>query len=115
MAVPNRPTTGAAIESTWGQTVHDGVVAQDLQHGNGNISITAAANASIAVNFPRAFASAPDVVVSFTGAPGGSQKLIARATGITTTGFTLFIYSGDQTAVTASAVTFAWFAIGPRA
>jgi hypothetical protein len=112
MTVPARPLSGATIGTDWGQTVHDTIVSQDMQSGRTTLSI-AGATASVAVNFARPFAGAPNVVVSLASAPGGSNKLIPRTTSQGPTGFTLLLYSADGSAVTAT-VDVSWIAVGAR-
>ena len=76
------------------------------------MSATAAATGNTSVTFPaNRFTQIPNIVVSTTGAPGGSQKAVARIAGSpTTSGFTGYWYSGDQTNITFTALTFSYIA-----
>jgi hypothetical protein len=113
MTVPARPIAGATIGTDWGQTVHDTIVAVDLQSGLVNVTLSNAANASVPVAFPHAFAGAPIVVCSLGSAPGGSNKLIPRSTSQGPSGCTIFVYTGDGTPATAT-VAVHWVAVGAR-
>lgn len=117
MAVPNRPSSGAPIDSTWGGLVHDTVVAQDIQHGKVSMTLSGAAEVGLTVTFPRPFGAAPDVVATI-GEIGGSanRPVVAKisAPNVTTTSFQLVI---QNTTGVATSLTFPvwWIAIGPRA
>lgn len=76
------------------------------------MSSTAAATGNTSVTFPaNRFTQVPNIVVSVTGAPGGSQKAVARIAGSpTTSGFTGYWYSGDQTNITFTSLTFSYIA-----
>jgi hypothetical protein len=111
MAVPNRPSAGAPIESAWGGLAHDTAVAQDIQSGTAVCPATGSGidNSSIAVVFPRPFAAPPIVVcTSQTG------NFITAASAVTATGFTLN-NANKTTAGSLGARTNFWVAIGPRA
>jgi hypothetical protein len=108
LAVPTRPAPGIPIASDWGGVVHDSIVAQDVQAG------TASATGNTPVTFPRPFGGIPTVVVSMSGAPGGSFRLIPRSNAATASGFVAYLYTGDNTTATAT-VPVSWIAYGPRA
>jgi hypothetical protein len=110
MAVPTPPTAGEPIAEAWGDLVHDAVVAQDIQVGVGTIA-GGASSGTLAVVFPRPFASAPKVFVSGTDANAGAQPM--SCTSITTAGFNA--YARHRADSPMSAMGFSWLAIGPRA
>jgi hypothetical protein len=76
------------------------------------MSSSAAATGNTSVTFPvNRFTQVPNIVVGLTGAPGGSQKAVARIAGSpTTAGFTGYWYSGDQTNITFTSATFSYIA-----
>lgn len=95
-----------------------GVAPVAAPYAAGTSTFTYPANAAnsgnIAVTFPAGrFAVAPAVAVSISSAPGGSQKLIPHATSISTTGFTLILYTGDQSNASASSfgINVDWVAV----
>ena len=112
MAVPNRPTSGAPIETAWGDVAHDTIVAQDLQAGTAVTPATGSGvdNSSIAVVFPRPFAAPPIVV-----ATSQSNGFVVGASAITTTGFTLNNANKSAGGGSLGARTNSWMAYGPRA
>lgn len=115
MAVPARPASGAPVASDWGSVVHDTAVAQDIQTGQVNITLTnQSSQSSPQITFVRPFAAIPMVTCSISGSPAASNKLVPRVQTISPTGMTLSAWQGDatQTSVT---VTLFWIAIGPRA
>jgi len=58
------------------------------------------------------FSVAPIIVVTLNGAPGGTQWLVPRATGITTSSFSLGLYNPSSTTQTwSSALVVGWTAI----
>jgi hypothetical protein len=114
LAVPARPAPGVPIASDWGAVVHDSIVAQDVQAGTVSVVVTASATGNLPVTFPRPFASAPTVVVGIANAPGGSFRLIARANAVTASGFTAYLYTGDNTTASVTLLV-SWIAYGPRA
>lgn len=79
--------------------------------GSGTLSISGTF-ANTSVNFPASrFTQTPIVTVSLTGAPGGSQKIVPRVVNPTTSGFSVYFYTGDYSSATATNVPFAWQAI----
>jgi hypothetical protein len=76
------------------------------------MSIVSAANTNASVTFPSGrFTEAPVVTTVMANAPGGSQKLVARAINTSSTGTTVFVYSGDSTATNASNFEIDWIAV----
>lgn len=115
MAVPARPTSGAPIESAWGDIVHDAIVAMDIQSGKAAATLpNAVLITNVAVTFPRPFAAPPIVVASVADAGTSSVNFNAGVTGITATGCTLGVREVRET-VTSQALSIGWIAYGPRA
>jgi hypothetical protein len=112
MAVPAAPTAGEPIAEAWGDVVHDAVVAQDIQAGNGTV-VWAASSISnnLTVIFPRPFA-APPIVVASGGHAHYSVSVVAGS--ITATQCVL---QGRRTDGTSQSVSIVcpWVAYGPRA
>lgn len=80
--------------------------------GTYSMSSSAAATGNTTVTFPaNRFTLTPHVNVTIFSAPGGSQKVIARIAGTTTsTSFTGYWYSGDQTNLTFTGCVFGYIA-----
>lgn len=115
MAVPNRPVSGAPIEAAWGDVVHDGVVALDIQSGIVNIVLNnTAISPVVVVTFPRPFASAPLVVAT---AINFSTSSVNHNVGVTATSPTTCSIGAREIREAAATGTLpvAWIAIGPRA
>jgi hypothetical protein len=110
MAVPNRPAAGAPIESAWGSLAHDTAVAQDIQRGTATAP-AGGASVTVAVVFPRAFASTPTVVASVSGSSG---VFVAGTGGASATQVNVLVFRRDGANV-ATTVPVDWVAIGPRA
>ena len=113
MAVPNRPTSGAPIETAWGDVAHDTIVAEDLQAGFTDV-VCNGINTDKAIVFPRPFASAPVVVATGDAAAHGSAVAKIVVGSITATGFTARIASTAGVTV-AGTIRYGWMAYGPRA
>lgn len=113
MVVPARPTSGAPIETLWGDLVHDGYVAQDLQAGSVAVAFAASAiSGLVTVTFPRAFAGVPVVVATgFEATNGPNLNVGLRA--LTATSFQVQAREVRETAITAT-LAVQWVAIGPR-
>lgn len=89
----------------------EAVVPYAMSSGTVNVTLTAATSASAAITFPTSrFTVAPNVIAAMVSAPGGSQKFVARCINATTTGATVYVYTGDATSATGS-VTVAWWAV----
>jgi len=112
MAVPARPVGGEPTAAAWGQVAHDSIVAQDIQAGNANVTITAAPSGTLVLTFPRAFAAAPNVVVSAVTASNIYFAYVAAAP--SATAVTLGVTRKDGTSLR-DAINVAWVAYGPRA
>lgn len=105
-----RPVSGAPVASAWGGQVHD--LVEGVQAGVATIPTITAGNGTVAVVFPRAYASAPNVVVT---APGNSF-FMAQVGQITPTGFTVYVRDlRDAQAGTGSALPCQWIAVGTPA
>ncbi len=100
-----------------GITVNGDITATNLPYraaaGSYSMSATAAATGNTTVTFPtNRFTVSPIVTVVGAGAPGGSQKVVARIAGTATSAaFTGYWYSGDQTNLTFSSMNFNYLAI----
>lgn len=105
-----RPTSGTPIETAWGDQMHDAV--EGIQSGTVNAVFSANNNVPVAVVFPRAYAAAPVVVA--TGDTAVSVAIVAKVTGITTTGCTVQCQSTSGGSLTGT-VKVGWIAIGTPA
>jgi hypothetical protein len=112
MAVPTPPTAGEPVAEAWGDVVHDAVVAMDIQVGSLNITHSAQPSVSVAVTFPRPFASAPIVVASLDNAV--SASMVPKVLTPTATGFTAISQDTGSTARTGT-TRYSWIAYGARA
>jgi H-type lectin domain len=79
------------------------------ESGVETVSVVAAAGATLAVAFDHPFVNAPTVLTNIPSSAGGSTNFVSRATNISTTGFTIFIFRTDGLSVTVS-VPVAWTA-----
>jgi hypothetical protein len=111
MAVPVAPAAGEPIAEAWGDVVHDAVVAQDIQHGVQNITISNANSGTVTVTFPRPFAAVPGIQVTVV---IGSSTLFAIASGLSAIAVDLRLIRKDEAVTTVTAPVH-WLAIGPRA
>jgi hypothetical protein len=88
-----------------------------LAMGQVTIAIAGTANANAAVTYPIGRFSgtgiAPYPMATMISAAGGTQKLIPRALNLNSTGFTMYVYTGDSTTASAN-ITIAWLAILPN-
>lgn len=76
-----------------------------------NVSLSAVNAAFTNITFPVGrFTVAPLVFATLQSAPGGSQKFVPRVLNATTSGASVYVYTGDTTAQTAT-VSVAWEAI----
>jgi hypothetical protein len=73
--------------------------------GNSNVNLPKnAVFGYVAITFPAGrFRRAPIVTASLSNAPGGSNKAVARVINATTTGASIYVYSGDGAAFSTSA------------
>lgn len=115
MAVPTAPTAGEPIAEAWGDVVHDAVVANDIQSGVVNITVTAGTQATAVVTFTRPFAGTP-VVVALIG-PQGSGAALSWVVQIPAGGVSATAVSLRISGSTAQSFTLPvqWIAYGPRA
>ena len=117
MAVPARPYSGNVVDVAWGQIAHDAAVAQDIQAGRLNFT-TAAGGGSLAVTFPRPFASAPAVVLNTEGTAGSDRPPDAprdRVSARPASRIVCFPTDRPQRSPPARSHPVDWLAIGPRA
>jgi hypothetical protein len=113
MAVPARPTSGAPTEAAWGQVAHDTAVAQDIQTGSANVTVSASTQGSVVVTFPRPFAGTPTVTCMIgPSSSGAALAYSSQAAAVSATAFTLRLAGGGSTTFT---VPVMWIAVGPRA
>lgn len=79
--------------------------------GSISVTLTAAASGFTAITFPVGrFTIAPLVMATMASAPAGSGKFVPRVLNVTTSGASVYVYTGDATNASAS-VTVSWFAI----
>lgn len=64
-----------------------------FQAGAVDVSVVAATSASVALLFLRPFAQVPSVSTNISSGAGGIALWQSRAIGVTTTGFTVFVYT----------------------
>ena len=65
-----------------------------------------------AVTFPTgAFTGIPKVMTTNQSAPGGSSRAVPRAINVTSVGFSLYLYAGDDAPMTFTGMTVAWHAV----
>lgn len=82
--------------------------------GTATVAVTTAVNtANVAVTFARQFPVAPKVTTGMTviSSGGAGDRCMARVTSVTTTGFTMQVYTADEANFTANAnITIDWMA-----
>src|SRR5262245_26497557 len=106
---PARPASGAPIETSWGQAVHD--MLEGIQYGTESVGpFNATTTKAITVVFPRPFAAPP--VAILTGM--ASVACGAGATAITATQFTLSAKRIDGVGTDTTQLV-GWIAIGTPA
>lgn len=81
--------------------------------GRPSINLTATASGTLVASptFGLTFPGIPKVVAVQSSLPGGSSKILVKVNNISTTGFDLYFYTGDGTAMTATGVTVDWIAV----
>lgn len=81
--------------------------------GSVSVSFTALTSYTVAVTFPEAFATVPAVMVNINSGSGVAAHWDARAEGISTTGFTLFVFApSGGAAQTWASIPVQWIAVG---
>ena len=87
----------------------------DIQRGQASVSFTSQTSVSINVTFPTAFPTAPMLFCNIASGSGVAGRWGVRAINITSTGFTLFLFtmSTSQAAATWSQIPVQWMAIAP--
>lgn len=103
-----RPVSGQAIETAWGDQVHDAV--EGIQAGSVSI-VAAAGNGSALITFPRAYAS-PPIVVAVVGTSG---FFFAAVSAVTTTNFLAYIKDIRDAQAGTGTFPVNWVAIGTPA
>jgi len=68
-------------------------------------------SATVAVSFGRTYPSAPVVIGNIDTAAGAAARWLARPINVTTTGFTMFVFSADTSVSTWSNVRVNWVAL----
>lgn len=104
-----RPSSGQPIATAWGDEVHDAL--EGIQAGSAVLTNANANAASLAIVFPRPYATPPIVVASVAANTTFNYALAHTAT---TTGVTLMTVRRDGVATSAS-ITVHWIAIGTPA
>jgi hypothetical protein len=113
VTVPNRPVSGAPIETAWGDVVHDSIVALDVQSGIVSVAIpVAAANGGTDITFARPFAAPPAVLATLN---TGVTSHFAFVLNITAAGCRVALQNKDAGTSILAATPVGWLAIGPRA
>jgi len=100
------PAAGDEISATWGQSVAKGI--NGIQAGSQNVTLTSQNTNTATVVFPKAYASAPNVVAS---AVVGSGTLFAIVDSVSATQVVLRLVRKDEANTTAT-VRVDWVAIG---
>lgn len=85
------------------------VVAQQV--GQELVNFTTLTQTTIAVTFPVPFLVVPKVFTEIQSGAGSTARWDSRATAVTTTGFTMFVYSNDPAASTWVDVPVSWIAV----
>lgn len=81
--------------------------------GSVAVSFTAQTSFTLAVTFPQAFATVPAVMTNINTGSGVTSHWSSRAIGVTTSGFTIFVYSDTGAAAqTWASIPVQWIAIG---
>jgi len=111
MAVPTAPAAGEPIAEAWGDVVHDGIVAMDIQVGTVPISLVSAGVGSATVTFPRPFAAPPIVLASCAST---NLSYFTNVGAVTATQATLTMTTKSGANATDTRNTN-WLAYGPRA
>jgi hypothetical protein len=97
-----------------GQIAYANIFGQyrQVQTGTGVASFTTVATFTLAQVFPVAFSAAPMVLnPNIDNAAGVTAHWVARAIGITTTGFNIFLFTLDGITATWSNVNVSWAAV----
>jgi hypothetical protein len=111
--VATRPAAGQAIQTAWGQEVHDAI--ESLQYGTASVVVSGASSGTVVVTFPRAYATAPLVLVTLQSVGSNTQAHTWIATaGATTTQVTIAAGRDDGTTFSGTLVV-AWLALGTLA
>lgn len=98
---------------TAGKRLSGDAFTKDGQAGRELVSFTSKSSTTQAVTFPIEFDDEPSVTVNIASGAAATAQWFARAITITTTGFTLFLFSGSETAATWSDITVTWIAKSP--
>lgn len=122
LSLTGSATVGGSVTATGAVTGASGTFSGNLLHhstmpvpriaaGTTTVSVSASSTGNAPIVFPASrFSQAPVVTVSLASAPANSGKLSARVLNTTSTGASIYVYTGDLTNVTA-AVTVNWIAV----
>lgn len=117
MPKPAYPAPGDEITADWAKQLIDWVdeLTKGQQVGTASVVVTAASNATVAITFPKPYATPPRVWLTLqsVGSNGQAHTWIASA-GITATGCTIAAGRDDATTFSGTLVV-AWMAIGTLA
>lgn len=98
--------------STWKAMSASRASGKVVQAGGGTAVVSNAASVSVAVTFPKAFASAPVVMAGALDAPiGGKAFILGQVSDLTAAGCTVTFVSLDGSSATGAA-NFDWIAVG---
>lgn len=91
----------------------DQLAGTELDHGTASVSFSSKISHTQAVVFSTPFADVPFVDCTISSGAGPTARWGARAFNVTASGFTLFVFSGDDTgsAQTWSNVPVRWIAV----
>jgi hypothetical protein len=82
-----------------------------MSAGTASVSVSSSSQANVAITFPSGrFTATPIVTITQSAAPANSQTFVPRAIGMTSSGFSAYIYSGNNT-VTTFVASFHWHAV----
>lgn len=89
----------------------NGVRPYAMAAGSVTVSLSGTSNGNTSVTFPASrFTATPMVSSNMSSAAGGTQKFVPRLISVSTSGATMYIYTGDSTTATAS-VNVNWIAV----
>lgn len=108
--------TGTFTGAVTGSSVVDssnGFSMLPARRGSTNVSFTSLTSFTVAVTYGATFPATPTVTTNINSGDGSTSRWSSRAINVSTTGFTLFVYSeGGGPAVTWSNIAVQWIAMG---
>jgi hypothetical protein len=87
------------------------LVAPFQQTGLSTVSFTNKESFTVDITFPIAYSTAPRVFTNIAAGAGSTARWGSRAIEVTTSGFSLFLFSGDADTVSWSAIPVHWTAV----